>query len=225
MKILIFPGLDGTGTLLSEVIDLLEAKHEVTAVRYAPNLFRYQDLKPKVEMVLPADDYIIVAESFSGPLAAMIASKNPKGLRGVVFVATFAKTPIKLPAFLTYLVDIAPTKSRLLTRWAQPFLMGKWATPEFTNGFQQVMFAVPASTMAGRLREILKVDVVKQLNGMEVPTIYLAARNDRLIPSRMASDFDRSPHIVFEIEGPHFLLQANATESSKHILDFAARFD
>ncbi|RLJ51571.1 pimeloyl-ACP methyl ester carboxylesterase [Litoreibacter meonggei] len=225
MKILILPGLDGTVALLSEIVELLDSKHEVTAVRYQPDVFCYQDLETRVEALLPADEYIIVAESFSGPLAAMISAKKPNGLRGLAFVATFATTPIKVPAFLTYLVDIAPTKSRLLIRLAQPFLMGRWATPKFTTEFQQVMCAVPASTIAGRLREVLKVNVVKQLNGIEVPTIYLAAKNDRLVPSRMASDFCQSPHTVFEIEGPHFLLQANATDAAKCILDFAARFD
>lgn len=222
MKILILPGLDGTGTLLSEVAELLKSKHEVTVIRYASDLYAYQDLKTKVQTALPADDYIIVAESFSGPLAVMIASENPTGLQGVVFVATFAKTPFKVPKFLTYLVDITPTKSRLLSRLAQPFLMGRWATPEFTTRFKQVMHAVPASTMAGRLREVLKVDVVQKLMAIDIPTIYLSARDDRLIPSRMASDFDRLPPNVFEIAGPHFLLQANAKESSKHILGFAA---
>lgn len=225
MKILILPGLDGTAVLLSEIVELLAFKHEVTTVQYTPDLLRYRDLKARVEAVLPAEDYVIVAESFSGPLAAMIASENPRGLRGVVFVATFAKTPIRVPTFLTYLVDIAPIKSRLLTQLVQPFLMGQWATPEFTARFQKVMNGVPASTIAGRLREVLKVEVAEQLSSIEVPTIYLTAGNDRLIPSRMASDFDRSPHTVFEIAGPHFLLQANSKEAAKHILDFAARFD
>ena len=225
MKILILPGLDGTAALLSEVAELLDSRHEVTAVRYPTDLHRYQDIETRVEASLPADEYIIVAESFSGPLAAMIASKNPSGLRGVVFVATFAKTPMKVPILLTYLVDIAPTQSRLFAQLAQPFLMGRWATPEFSTRFQQAMCAVPTSTIAGRLREILKVDVVKQLKDIAVPTIYLAAINDRLISLQMASDFDHPAHTTFEIEGPHFLLQANATESAKHILDFAARFD
>lgn len=224
MKILILPGLDGTGTLLSEVAELLTSKHEVTVVRYAPNLYAYQDLKTKVQTALPADDYIIVAESFSGPLAVIIASEKPAGLQGVVFVATFAKTPIKVPKFLTYLVDIAPTRSRLLSKLAQPFLMGRWKTPTFTKRFEQVMQGIQASTIAGRLREVLKVNVSSELAVIDIPTIYLSARNDRLVPSRMASDFNRSATNIIEVDGPHFLLQANASESTKHILDFADRF-
>ncbi len=225
MKILILPGLDGTGTLLSEVAELLTSNHDVTVVRYAPELYNYQDLKSGVQASLPSDDYIIVAESFSGPIAVLIASESPAGLRGVVFVATFARTPITVPKFLTYLIDIAPTKSRLLARMAQPLLMGRWASPEFTMRFQKAMHAVPASTLAGRLREILKVNVGKHLTAIKVPTVYLSARNDRLVPSRMAADFDHTPSRVLEIEGPHFLLQAKAAESSKLILDFVAEFD
>jgi pimeloyl-ACP methyl ester carboxylesterase len=224
MKILILPGLDGTGTLLSDIVELLTPIHDVTVVQYAPDLYSYQDLKMKAQAALPADDFIIVAESFSGPLAVMIASEIPTGLQGVVFVATFAKTPIKVPKFLTYLVDIAPIRSGLMSRLAQPFLMGKWATPEFTTSFKQVMRAVPASTIAGRLREVLAVNVVKQLDAIDIPTIYLSARNDRLVPSKMASDFDSFPSNVVEIDGPHFLLQANATDASKHILKFTERF-
>lgn len=204
MKIFILPGLDGTGALLSEVVGLLTSRHDVTVIRYAADQYVYKDLKTKVEAALPSDDYIVVAESFSGPLAVMIASENPKGLRGVIFVATFAKAPIKVPEFLTYLVDIAPIKSRLLARLAQPLLMGRWATPQFTARFWQVIYALPASTMAKRLREVLKVDVTKRLTAIEVPTIYLAARSDRLVPLRMASDFDCSLETVFEIDGPHF---------------------
>jgi pimeloyl-ACP methyl ester carboxylesterase len=225
MKILILPGLDGTGTLLSEVAALLTSNHDVTVVRYATDQCDYQDLKSSVQATSPSDDYIIVAESFSGPLAVMIASESPAGLQGVVFVATFVRTPIKVPKFLTYLIDIAPIKSRLLARLAQPLLMGRWATPEFTTRFRKAMHAVPASTLAGRLREVLMVDVSKQLTAIKVPTVYLSARNDKLVPSRMAMDFHRTQSRVLEIDGPHFLLQARAAESSKHILDFVAEFD
>ncbi len=225
MKIFILPGLDGTAQLLSEIVELLGVKHEVTAVRYEPDLHRYLDLKPRIEALLPDEDYIIVAESFSGPLATMIAADDRSGLRGVVFVATFAQTPIRVPEILTYLVDIALVKSHLLAKLGQPLLIGRWATPEFAERFQKVMKGVPASTIGGRLREVLRINVTGQLSSLKVPSIYLSATNDRLIPSSMASEFNRRSNSVFEITGPHFLLQANPKEAAKHILDFAASFD
>lgn len=54
----------------------------------------------------------MVAESFSGPLAVMVASNMSSNLKGIVFAATFAKTPRKLPSLLTYAIEIMPIKSR-----------------------------------------------------------------------------------------------------------------
>lgn len=88
--------------------------------------------------------------------------------------------------------------------------------------FRQAMDLVPASTIAGRLREVLKVDVVEKLDRLDLPTIYLQATNDRLVPSKMSLDFKLTPDSIFAIEGPHFLMQANSSRSAKHISDFAA---
>ncbi|MDO6962854.1 alpha/beta fold hydrolase [Rhizobium alvei] len=225
MNIVILPGLDGTGKLLSEAGELLSPAHMVSIVRYPADLSRYEDLLPWVENTLPEDDFLIVAESFSGPLAIMLASRKPIGLKGLVFVATFARTPVALPAFLTYAVERMPIKSRALTWLAQPFLMGRWSGKEFTATFRQAMTFVPAATIARRLREVLKVDTLEKLHQLDVPFIYLLATNDRLVPSRMSLDFDRAPGAIIAIEGPHFLLQANAPDCARHILSFAARFN
>lgn len=86
------------------------------------------------------------------------------------------------------------------------------------------MSLVPTSTISGRLREVLKVDVVDKLGHLGVPFIYLLATNDRLVPSKMSLDFELTPDTIFSIEGPHFLLQASPNQSAKHISEFAARF-
>ncbi|MEE9388449.1 MAG: hypothetical protein V3U96_07550 [Paracoccaceae bacterium] len=222
MIIVILPGLDGTGELLSEVSDLLATRHDPIAIQYPSNLFRYEDIQAWVEEFLPKDDYIIVAESFSGPLAVMIAAKRPFNLKGVVFVATFAKAPKRFPIFLTYFIEILPLKSKILARMAQPLLMGRWTRKEFTTNFQKALSIVPPSTIAGRLREILNVDVRKQLHTLNVPAIYLSAASDLLVPAKMALDFQLAPGAISQLEGPHFLLQANYSMAAKRISEFAS---
>ena len=218
------PGLDGTGRLLSEVKEQIASQHSVVALQYPTNLYRYEDLQAWISGILPKDDFIMVAESFSGPLAVMIASEKPAGLRGVVFAATFAKTPHKLPSFLTFSLKITLIKSRMMTWLMQPLLMGKWSRKEFTAKFRAALTLVPTSTIAGRLREILKVDITENLACLDIPIIYLLATNDRLVPPRMSKDFKQTPNAIIAIEGPHFILQANPSASAKYILDFAARF-
>jgi predicted alpha/beta hydrolase family esterase len=42
---------------------------------------------------LPEQDFILIAESFSGPITAALAVVGIKNLRGIIFVATFLSPP------------------------------------------------------------------------------------------------------------------------------------
>lgn len=223
MKIILLPGLDGTGTLLAEIEALLSVGHSVARLQFPPDLFRYDALTAWVERRLPNDDFLLVAESFSGPLAVMIASGKPAGLKGVVFAATFAQSPRKAPVVLAHVLQGLPIKSRLFAWLAQPFLMGRWANKEFTTAFRQAIRLVPAVTLAGRLKEVRNVDVVPQLKCLTVPSLYLMAAQDRLVPKAISLEFEQTTETVIQIDGPHCLLQAKPNGTATHILNFAAR--
>lgn len=225
MKIVILPGLDGTGALVSEVERRLVSAHSVIRFRYPSHLYSYDDLQEWVSAKLPSDDFILVAESFSGPLAIMIAEQDPLGLRGIVLVASFARSPRRLPVFLTYALEVLPIKSRLFIRLAQPFLMGRWSTNAFTTKFINALEPIPRLTITRRLREVLNVNVVKTLNKLSLPTVYLVATHDRLVPSRVSKDFGSSGSRVIALNGPHFLLQANSSASAEHISGFANQLE
>ena len=66
------------------------------------------------------------------------------------------------------------------------------------------------------------VDVRALLDRIRVPTLYLRATEDRLVPRSAAASFKRfAPSArVVEIEGPHFLLQANPVETARVISGF-----
>lgn len=225
MKIVILPGLNGTGALVSEVEALLSLHHSVISMQYPTDLHRYDDINAWILNKLPVGDFIMVAESFSGPLAIMIAKNEPVGLKGIVFVATFARAPRKLPIFLTYILEVMPIKSRLLTGIAQPFLMGRWSTKSFTKKFRKALKPIPTSTIARRLREVLKVNVTEKLDELNLPMIYLSPTDDRLVPTKMSQDFGTVATNVIILDGPHFLLQAEHKASAKQIAKFAAEID
>ncbi|SNZ21173.1 alpha/beta fold hydrolase [Cohaesibacter gelatinilyticus] len=222
MKILTLPGLDGTGALLAEFQAELGQKHEVSVLSYPADLTRYSDLTDWIAERLPEEEFVLIAESFSGPLAAMIAAGKPAHLKGVIFVATFAKSPRPAPAFLAHLLCVMPTRSRLLSKYAQPLLMGPWASKTFTALFCDTMEKVPPATLSKRLHEVLQVNVTKQLHEINVPMLYLQASNDWLVPKRMAKGFAQASCSIQNIKGPHFLLQANPKDASQVIEDFIA---
>ena len=221
MNIIILPGLDGTGLLAPKLRHALEGNHSVTTLAYPPHLCRYEDILEWTKSQLPNDDFILVAESFSGPVAVLLGAEAPPKLKGIAFVATFARRPVNLPVFLAYLIEIMPLRSWLIAKLAQPFLMGKWENRAFTDQFRQVLYKVPASILSKRLADVLKVDVVDALKRIDVPILYLRATKDRLIPAKMAQDFAGVSGRVQDIEGPHFLLQARADLAPAQIGHFA----
>jgi pimeloyl-ACP methyl ester carboxylesterase len=58
---------------------------------------------------------------------------------------------------------------------------------------------------------------IPTLDRIRVPTLYLRATEDRFVPRSAAAPFARlaSGARVVEIEGPHFLLQANPVEAAR----------
>lgn len=194
----------------------------MSVLSYPADLTHYSDLTEWIAERLPEEEFVLIAESFSGPLAAMIAAGKPAHLKGVIFVATFAKSPRPAPTFLAHLLRVMPTQSRLLSKFAQPLLMGSWASAAFTSLFCDAMEKVPPATLSKRLHEVLRVDVSEQLAEIDVPKLYLQASNDWLVPKRMDEDFAQASCSIQNIKGPHFLLQANPKDATGAIEDFIA---
>jgi pimeloyl-ACP methyl ester carboxylesterase len=93
--IVLLPGLDGTGTLFRPLIEQLRSPLRPVVVAY-PGMEKigYRDLLPRVIEALPAEEpFVILGESFSGPLALMAAASRPPGLQGVILCATFVRNP------------------------------------------------------------------------------------------------------------------------------------
>lgn len=53
----------------------------------------YQELISLVIKQLPKEEFILLAESFSGYVAYSIALQKPRNLKSVIFVATFLENP------------------------------------------------------------------------------------------------------------------------------------
>jgi pimeloyl-ACP methyl ester carboxylesterase len=88
MDLVLLPGMDGTARLFEPFVRALPAGWSAAPVRYPPDRpLGYHALLDQVPV--PAGDFVLVAESFGGPLALKVAAKNPTGLKAVVLVATF----------------------------------------------------------------------------------------------------------------------------------------
>jgi pimeloyl-ACP methyl ester carboxylesterase len=218
MKILILPGLDGTGRLLKDFAHELGAEHDVEIVSYPVELTSYADIGVWLERRLPPDDYAIVAESFSGPLAIKIASQKPKALKALVLVASFARSPRKISPSLVKALNLLPYFPSFCMWASLPLVIGNARTPEFLAAYRATLREITLPMLVGRLHAVSRVDVRNILPNIDVPISYIRATEDRLVPASISSDFGPYCDQFHQIDAPHFILQAKPQEAADLVL-------
>ena len=106
--LVLLPGMDGTGELFAP----FEAKLRVPLVRIAYPATESMDYLQLVEYVrqrLPVGQrFVLLGESFSGPVAIGVAAQRPPLLAGLVLCCTFARTPHLWTRHLHKLAGLLP---------------------------------------------------------------------------------------------------------------------
>lgn len=222
LRLVLLPGLDGSGLLFSPFVSALAPDTRVAIIDYPPRELRYEELVSHVaERVGNEDPYIIVAESFSGPIALKLAAQRPRGLRGLVLCATFTSLA---GTYLQAAASVAPWISpRAIPMAALSWLlMGGWATAELRAALRRSLSESPPQVLRARALAALSVDASREAQMLTVPVLFLRPGSDRLIP---ASAYDWAAGgirdvVVRTIDGPHFILQANPAACAREIAQF-----
>jgi pimeloyl-[acyl-carrier protein] methyl ester esterase len=226
VKLILMPGMDGTGELFAPLLHALGDSIESSVVRYPTDEpLGYSDLLARVRTELPkSGSFVLLGESFSGPLALMLAAEEPPGLCGVILCASFATNPIRwFPQFARPLV-----RSALFSRkpgFAQiNALLGRYDKPELRALLLKANAAVHPSVMAARAREILSVDVLAQFRMCRYPMQYLRGKHDRVVRKHVVKLLlQQRPSLpVITLPAPHLVLQVAPQESAQAIREFVA---
>ena len=215
------PGLDGTGELFTPLLEAMPNDIDVQIIRYPINTkLGYEELAEYVMKQLPKEDFILVGESFSGPIAYQIARMNPINLYSVIFVATFLESPSRV---LLKLSELIPRKRILSITLPKSickiFMLGRDAGAEIIVKFQQIMKQVQPEVLDYRLHEIAKLQV--DIKPIKVKATYIMASNDKLVPKRCVNKFRQafSEIKIVNVVGPHFILQASPVVCAKVIVN------
>lgn len=92
--LVLLPGMDGTGELFDPLIRGLPRRVRVQAVLYLSAHLSYEQLAERVRAVLPAEGpYVIITESYFGPVALRLAARPVGDLRAVLLVVSFISRP------------------------------------------------------------------------------------------------------------------------------------
>lgn len=225
--IVLLPGLDGTGTLFRPLLEYLPGDLRPIVVAYPGNeKLGYGALLQRVMQSLPTEEpFIILGESFSGPLALMAAASCSPRLQAVILCATFVRNPlwIRVAWFRHLVPDFA---FRLYPHFSgAKAMLGGYSTRELRASFQNAIRAVAPEVLAYRVRELMQVDVSEELSRCPVPILYLRGSRDLIVPKHNFQEIAGLSSHVSEviITAPHMVLQTRPREAAAAILRFIAQ--
>jgi pimeloyl-ACP methyl ester carboxylesterase len=220
------PGLDGTEIFLRPLIARLETEFDVTVLRY-PNRRRvdYSALADiLMGSVLDRAPCCLLASSFGGPLAVLLAERLRDRVGSLVLCTTFARSP---RPWLTPLRPIVTTPTwavvRALRRW--PHAIYDRRPPDLRAGKRESWHRVRSAELAARARAAMGVDVTGSVRRLRCPILYLRAARDRVVPSWHADSIaSLAPHTeIATIEAGHLVLFTHAAAAATTIAGFLRR--
>lgn len=221
-RLVLLPGLDGTADLFGPFLSKAPRSFSLQPLRLPSDGSQtYEKLAQWVISRLPSSPVVLLAESFSGPLAVRIAHRS-QNVVALVLCATFIAPP--LPHILWRLAPIA-------MRVSPPVELLRYL---MTGGDRAAAMALRAAIRASepavvvaRIAEALRSDSSDFLTKVRRPVLCLRSLNDRLVPRACAERMrSLNPSVrVEDVEGPHLLLQTRPEDAWRIIEPFVNRLD
>jgi pimeloyl-ACP methyl ester carboxylesterase len=226
VSLVLLPGLDGTGNLFRPLLQQLPAEVEPMVLSYpAGEFLDYSALAQFALRSLPTGQpFVLLGESFSGPVAVLAAAARPKGLLGVILCASFVTAPRPWVKFALPLASLLPLRAGARVVGSR-VLMGRFTDSEVTEAMLAALAQVSDKVLRARLAAAVNVNVTVQLGSLNVPSLYLQASEDAVAPSKAAVVFSQvAPRSSVEVVvGPHFLLQCVPSDAATSIVRFIKR--
>lgn len=225
VALVLLPGLDGTGLLFEDFVAALGSDVDVVVANYPPDRpLDYANLEQIARSFIPPNTpFVVLGESFSGPIALSIATSSPPGLLGVIMCCSFARNPLPVLAPVRSLLWLLPLKLIPLSVF-DFFLMGRFSTARLRALLARALAKISPAVLRERACAALAVDQTTALRKVRVPLLYLRAREDRMV-GKSASQWvlaQSADAQLVEFEAPHFLLQTLPAEAAAIVSEFVA---
>ena len=224
MTLVLLPGMDGTGTLYESFISALGPSYSVKIVRYPTDEpLGYSELEDIARAALPSEGpFIILGESFSGPIAVSLAAECSSRLKGLILCCSFVKNPRPIFTGIKLFVDMFPN-TIMPKAMLNFFLLGTFSNNALSSALSRAVSQVSSPVLLARLKAVLSVNVSEKFSTLKVPVLYLRASHDRVVP-RTSSEIIlllNSRSKMVQIEAPHFLLQSAPVKAAQLVGTFA----
>lgn len=222
MKLVLLPAFDGTGRMFQPLIKELGDRFETMPIAYPESGPQdYPSLSDYVrKQIPPGENYILLGESFAGPIVYRIACRDSEHCMAAVFVATYLTNPrpgilsvlTRLPASLVSKFVSSPVAVRALT-------LSHLAADSVAGAIAENFASVDEPVIKQRLKTIGSINA-RPVETLEVPAFYIQASDDRLVLPKKLPDFKALCRslTIDSVEGGHFVLQENPQASAQVLL-------
>ena len=217
MRLLLLPGLNGSHRLFAPLLPFLSEWQVTTLELPHQGPQDVDSLATELAGQLGDSPFVLLGESFSGPLAFRLALRAPQGLCGVIFAASFLRRPHPLLPLTRYL----PLPGSLLNSAAllKLFCVGQGASPALLELLRAEVRQLPQDLLRARLHSLSELQEPTQ--PLELPTLHLLPRQDRLVSRRAVALHKHCRDLQeVELDGPHFLLQSQPAACARAINAF-----
>jgi sigma-B regulation protein RsbQ len=223
MQWILLPGFDGTGMLFEPFLQALPSGIVPVVVIYPrERICSANELLEIVLSNLPQNEpYVLLAESFSGPIAMKVSTMHKIPPVALILCASFATRPVSYISIMLARFWCALIGCHL-PRWlVRRYLLGN-ATSDIVSLFYRAISNVSTSVLTSRFTVLLEFGKEYAPKHLKSPLLYLQATKDRLVGTHNATLLQQSyPHMSVEkIESPHLILQVQPKASIRTILDF-----
>lgn len=230
LMIILLPGLDGTGLLFGPFLELLPPYLNVLTIPYPSHLLmNYSELKDYIIERIPANkSFVLLAESFAGPLALEIAAAKAEFVQALVLVATFVENPLSyLGKWTRHLAWIPLFKFPMPRNLIRRYLLGKDASGDQVEHVLHALRMVKPKVFNYRVHLVLHTNAKEALCKCSMPILYLFGAKDKLVTKRsldvilsLRSDIEC---ILFD--APHLILQKDPVMAREIIDSFLRKHE
>lgn len=221
IELVFLPGFDGVPELRRPFLAALARAVKVRPVRYPPyplgtldEYRRYAAVEAQGEAAL-----VLVAESFSGLVAARWAARDPR-VAAIVLCGCFARNPVgyaaNLGAMLPGITKLGPRVCNVFASKPANAVHREWA-----EGLVTALRSMRDEVVAERLRLIANEDVGADLATLRIPIVLLQFERDLVIPERARKALEAVCHnaAIVSFPGPHFALEVHPAECAAAIVE------
>jgi pimeloyl-ACP methyl ester carboxylesterase len=215
-EILFMPGFDGVGELRREFVEALAAIAPASAIAYPNRMLESLNGYARFasSQVSAESRPVLVAESFSGLVAARWAAHDPH-VAALVLCGAFASNPNSLSELAASWPGTAKFFGANIMN-PMAFFTTDPVRKRWSHALKAAVGSLDKKVIAERLRIIATDDVGAQLRGLRIPIVIAHFQDDVVIDPQSRSvleSFCHDPQVI-NVAGPHVAIETRPRETA-----------